>query len=164
MAEVLHIAIVVLGLGPLRRLLVPELSAKSERLFSDISTVKLSIYLMVVVLSTGILTPLEVIATRLAIQRNHSSSEYNSVSQEVDGDAEESVEFAGLEEDVIGSVVSRFLLAFELSSANYRLRNEADPYMGLMDCGKRIVDEEGWMSLYRAWWITLLGGVGSAFA
>ncbi|KAG5648488.1 hypothetical protein DXG03_003099 [Asterophora parasitica] len=145
-AEVLHIVIVVLGLGPLRRLLVPELSAKTESGLGDISIVKLSIYLVLVVLSTAILTPLEVIATRLAIQRNHASSEYNSVSQEVDGDAEETAEFSGAEEDVIG------------------LRNEADPYLGLVDCGKRIIDEEGWMSLYRAWWLTLLGGAGSAFA
>ncbi|KAG6861083.1 hypothetical protein C0995_004020 [Termitomyces sp. Mi166 len=101
-AEVLHIVIVVLGLGPLRRLLVPELSSKSEKGFWDISIVKLSIYLVIVALSTTILTPLEVIATRLAIQRNHASSEYNSVSQEVDSDAEETAEFLGAEEDVIG--------------------------------------------------------------
>ncbi|KAF8070495.1 hypothetical protein FPV67DRAFT_1412812 [Lyophyllum atratum] len=145
-AEVLHIAMVVLFLGPLRRLLVPELSPNSEKRISDISIVKLSIYLVLVILSTAILTPLEVIATRLAIQRNHASSEYNSVSQEVDGDAEETAEFSGAEEDVIG------------------LRSEADPYLGLVDCAKRIIDEEGWVSLYRAWWITLLGGVGSAFA
>ncbi|KAF5386167.1 hypothetical protein D9615_002225 [Tricholomella constricta] len=145
-AEVSHIVIVVLGLGPLRRLLVPELSAKSERGIGDISIVKLSIYLLIVILSTAILTPLEVIATRLAIQRNHASSEYNSVSQQVDGDAEETAEFSGAEEDVIG------------------LRNEADPYLGIVDCAKRIIDEEGWVSLYRAWWLTLLGGIGSAFA
>ncbi|KAG6869135.1 hypothetical protein C0993_001700 [Termitomyces sp. T159_Od127] len=101
-AEVLHIVIIVLGLGPLRRLLVPELSPNSGKWLSDISAVKLSIYLVIVALSTAILTPLEVIATRLAIQRNHASSEYNSVSQEVDGDAEETTEFSGAEEDVIG--------------------------------------------------------------
>jgi len=44
------------------------------------------------------------------------------------------------------------------------LRNEGDPYLGLLDCAKRILDEEGWMTLYRAWWVTLLGGLGSAFA
>lgn len=49
-----------------------------------------------------ILAPLEVIATRLAIQRNHASAEYNSVSQEVDGDAEEAAEYSGADEDVIG--------------------------------------------------------------
>jgi hypothetical protein len=101
-AEVLHIVIVVMGLGPLRRLLVPPLSHKSEQALADISIVKLCIYFVIVVLSTAILTPLEVIATRLAIQRNHASAEYNSVSQEVEGDAEETAEFSGAEEDVIG--------------------------------------------------------------
>lgn len=101
-AEVLHIVIVVLALGPLRRLLVPALSHKSEETVADISIVKLSIYLVIVIFSTAFLAPLEVIATRLAIQRNHAASEYNSVSQEVEGDAEETAEFSGAEEDVIG--------------------------------------------------------------
>ncbi|KAH0589064.1 hypothetical protein H2248_004836 [Termitomyces sp. 'cryptogamus'] len=145
-AEVLHIVVVVLVLEPLRRLLLPELLVESDKGFSGISAVKLSIFLVIVALSTIILTPLEVIAIRLAIQRNHASSEYNSVSQEVDGDAEETAEFSGAEEDVIG------------------LRHEADPYLGLVDCAKRIIDEEGWTTLYRAWWVTLLGNVGSAFS
>jgi hypothetical protein len=101
-AEVLHIGIVVLALGPLRRLLVPALSHKSEQTLADISIIKLSIYLIIVGFSTALLAPLEVIATRLAIQRNHASSEYNSVSQEVEGDAEETAEYSGAEEDVIG--------------------------------------------------------------
>jgi len=142
-AEVSHIVIVVLGLGPLRRLLVPVLSSGSKE--ETFSMMKFSIYLGVVILSAGILTPLEVIATRLAIQRNHAAAEYNSVSQEVEGDAEETDQYLGTEEDVIG------------------LRNERDPYLGLADCAKRIIDEEGLVSLYRAWWITLLGGIGSAF-
>ncbi|KAE9411429.1 mitochondrial carrier [Gymnopus androsaceus JB14] len=139
-AECLHICIVVLGLGPIRRLLLPKPEAGS---YQDISSVKLAIYVAVVVFTTGILTPLEVISIRLAIQRNHASAEYNSVSQEVDGDAEDVAEFSGNEEDVIG------------------LRNESDPYLGLVDCAKRIIDEEGIFSLYRAWWITLIGGLGS---
>jgi len=145
-AEVSHVAMVVLGLGPLRYLLVPALSKRSDHTIAEISVVRLAIYIIIVALSTAVLTPLEVIATRLAIQRNHASSEYNSVSQEVDGDAEEVAEFSGAEEDVIG------------------LRSEGDPYQGLVDCAKRIISEEGWMALYRAWWVTLLGGVGSAFA
>lgn len=102
-AEIAHIGLVVLFLGPIHALLLPALS-KSRPDLSDISAVKLSVYFVIVILSTGILAPLEVMATRLAIQRNHASSEYNSVSQEVDGDAEESTEYAGAEEDVIGSV------------------------------------------------------------
>ncbi|KAK0212557.1 hypothetical protein DFS33DRAFT_1282615 [Desarmillaria ectypa] len=144
-AEMLHIAIVVLALGPLRRLLLPSLPESSSS-FPDVSPIRLAIYLVVVLVATALLTPLEVMATRLAIQRNHASSEYNSVSQEVDGDAEDAEEFSGAEEDVIG------------------LRIEGDPYLGLVDCVKRIIDEEGWSALYRAWWITLLGTFSSGIA
>jgi len=139
-SEFLHLFIVVVGLGPVRRLLLPKPEAGS---YQDISFAKLGIYVAVVILTTSVLAPLEVISIRLAIQRNHASAEYNSVSQEVDGDADEVAEFSGNEEDVIG------------------LRSESDPYLGLVDCAKRIVDEEGIFSLYRAWWITLLGGLGS---
>lgn len=54
----------------------------------------------------------------------------------------------------------------DILQANYidRLRNEGDPYLGLVDCAKRIVAEEGYRTLYRAWWLTLLGGLGGAFA
>lgn len=45
-----------------------------------------------------------------------------------------------------------------------RLRNEGDPYLGMVDCAKRIVEEEGYKTLYRAWWLTLLGGLFGAFA
>ncbi|KAK0484370.1 hypothetical protein EDD18DRAFT_1197162 [Armillaria luteobubalina] len=144
-AEVLHIAIVVLALGPLRRLLLPILPESGSSL-PDVSPVRLAIYLVVVLVATALLTPLEVMATRLAIQRNHASSEYNSVTQEVEGDAEDTEEFSGVEEDVIG------------------LRSEGDPYLGLADCAKRIIDEEGWGALYRAWWITLLGTLSSGVA
>lgn len=45
-----------------------------------------------------------------------------------------------------------------------RLRHEKDPYLGLVDCAKRVAQEEGWKALYRVWWLTLLAGIGSAFA
>ena len=57
-----------------------------------------------VIVSTAILCPLEVITTKLAIQRNHASAEFNSVLQEEEGDGEETAEYAGAEEDVIGCV------------------------------------------------------------
>lgn len=145
-AQVLHITYIVLILGTLRRLLLPALSKPGVPAPEDYPLVRLGPFTVLVLLSTIILTPLEVIATRLAIQRNHAAPEFNSVSQEEDGDAEEAAEFAGAEEDVIG------------------LRNEADPYLGLVDCAKRITDEEGWGSLYRAWWLTMLGGLAGAFS
>jgi hypothetical protein len=139
-SEVSHILLVLLFLNPLRGFLLPDPSFPDT--FKNVSYWKIGIYVVVAVLATVVLTPLEVIGTRLAIQRNHASSEYNSVRQEADGsgDPEEiPLEYAGAEEDVIG------------------LRNEEDPYVGLVDCAKRIVDEEGWQALYRAWWVTLLG-------
>jgi hypothetical protein len=45
-----------------------------------------------------------------------------------------------------------------------RLRNDKDPYLGLVDCAKRIIDEEGLGALYRGWWLTMLFGVFGAFA
>jgi len=44
---------------------------------------------------------LEVISTRLAVQRNHESAEFNSVAQEEAGDAEDLPEYSPAE-DVIG--------------------------------------------------------------
>ncbi|KAM5531668.1 hypothetical protein V8D89_014657 [Ganoderma adspersum] len=139
-AQVLQIAYTVVVLHGLRRLL---LSA------DNFSPVKFGIYVAIEMASTAIICPLEVITTKLAIQRNHSTAEYNSVEQEVEDDAVEAPEYAeysGQEEDVIG------------------LRHEKDPYYGFADCVKRIVDEEGWQALYRAWWVTVLAAVLSALA
>lgn len=107
-AEVAHIAYVAMGLGPLRRLLLPGLSKSGVPKAEDFPPVRLGVFLVLVVLSTLILTPLEVIATRLAIQRNHAAPEFNSVSQEETGDPEEVADFAGAEEDVIGWGIIRF--------------------------------------------------------
>lgn len=99
-AELIHIGIIVLFLGPLRRFLLPELSQSGIK--PKVSLIKLTIYFVIFCLNVIALAPLEVIATRLAIQRNHASAQYNSVSQEIDGDGEETVEYAGTDEDVIG--------------------------------------------------------------
>lgn len=70
----------------------------------NVNPLWLGLYFLIVVASSAVLAPLEVMATRLAIQRNHSLAQYNSVSQEEEGDAELGAELAGIEEDVIGSV------------------------------------------------------------
>jgi hypothetical protein len=100
-AQVVHIAFAILGLRTLRHFLLPGLP--DSRLPLDASPLRSGIYFVVVIISTLILTPLEVIKTRLAIQRNHNSAEFNSVAQEEEGDAEVLPEYAG-EEDVIGWV------------------------------------------------------------
>ncbi|KAF7315595.1 hypothetical protein MIND_00074900 [Mycena indigotica] len=142
--QFVHTAYITLVLGPLHRLLVPLAMGPGGVSYPDTSPLKFAICIAIILLSTGLLTPLEVITVRLAIQRNQSSSDYNSVSQEVEGDAEDLPEYAGVEEDVIG------------------LRTENEPYTGLVDCAKTIVNEEGFRALYRAWWVTILGAFASA--
>ncbi|KAG1730545.1 mitochondrial carrier [Suillus paluster] len=100
-------------------------------------TAYVAIFVVIVLLSRVILTPLEVIAVRLSIQRNCAAPEINPISQENDGDAEEATEYSGVDEDVIG------------------LRTGMEPYVGVIDCAKRIIEEEGWSTLYRAWWLML---------
>ncbi|RPD53543.1 mitochondrial carrier [Lentinus tigrinus ALCF2SS1-6] len=139
-AQVLQISYTVVILRSLRSLLLAG---------SSFSSVKFGIYVVIEMLSTVIICPLEVMTTKLAIQRNHSAAEYNSVEQEVEDDAIEAPEYAeysGQEEDVIG------------------LRHEKDPYLGFLDCAKHIIDEEGWQTLYRAWWVTMLAAIVSAAA
>ncbi|KAI6134478.1 mitochondrial carrier [Pisolithus croceorrhizus] len=142
-AQVAHISYVVLILRSVRRLILPELATQSGG--HDISPLRLSVFFVLALASTAVLTPLEVISIRLAIQRNYASAEYNSVSQE-GGDTEDVAEYAGANEDVIG------------------LRSDRAPYTGLIDCAKTIVEEEGWTALYRAWWLTMLGCVSGAFS
>ena len=103
-AEILHISYLVLGLRTLRHFLLPSFSGRDRPRPQDISTTRLIIYFIVVLLSTVVLCPLEVMTTRLAVQRNHASSEFNSVAQEEEGDAEEVAEYSNAEEDVIGFV------------------------------------------------------------
>lgn len=95
-ARVLHIAYTAVILHGLRTLLLAN---------GRFSPFKFGIYVAIEMLSTIVTCPLEVITTKLAIQRNHAAAEYNSVEQEVEDDALEAPEYAeysGQEEDVIG--------------------------------------------------------------
>ncbi|KIP08430.1 hypothetical protein PHLGIDRAFT_104392 [Phlebiopsis gigantea 11061_1 CR5-6] len=148
-AQFTHLAYKIVLVGTLRRVLIPDLSRADTIKADGVLFVKIGIMLAVGVLSTFILCPLEVIAAKLAIQRNHAAPEYNSVAQEVEDDAitgEEYAEYSGAEEDVIG------------------LRHERDPYLGLMDCAKKVMQEEGRGALYRAWWLTAFASLGNALA
>ncbi|KAH8118983.1 hypothetical protein DFH11DRAFT_412876 [Phellopilus nigrolimitatus] len=137
-SEVLRIAYVVLLMDPLRLTIFPPTPPSDEaKLFGQLSIARLSLYLALAVISTAILCPLEVVSTRLSIQRNHVTPGFSAVAQDEDADINDVV-YSASDEDVIG------------------LRTEDDPYIGLVDCMKRIVREEGYKTLFRAWWLVLI--------
>ena len=98
------------------------------------------VYILFLSLSFIVLCPLEVLASRLSVQRNHNKSE-TGVPVPIEEETPSGLEFSGVEEDVIG------------------LRDEDQPYGGLWDTVKKVVDEEGWNTLYRAFYLTLAGTV-----
>lgn len=130
-AQVLHLLWFLVVARIVRAIFVPNLLEKH-----DFSIIGLTLYVIFLTLSFIVLCPLEVISTRLAIQRNHETPlDAQDPSNEI------GVPYSGEEEDVIG------------------LREEDRPYAGLIDAAKTMVEEEGWSTLYRAWWLTLLGSV-----
>jgi hypothetical protein len=96
--------------------------------------------------ATGWLSPLEVIATRLSVQPNQGGAMGGAAPDHSEGETPEGVEYCGADEDVIG------------------LRPTDDSYTGAVDCARKLIEEEGWQSLYRGWWWTLLGNVAAVFA
>jgi len=150
-SKILHLGYIIIVLRSFRSLLLPSVDAIASGSIKpgsgvppDFTGLRIGTYLFLAAISTFVLCPLEVLATRLSLQRNHpTSAAFEAVPQE-EG-AETGMPYAGTE-DVVG------------------LRNEFDPYVGFTDAAKRMVDEEGWKSLFRGWWITLLAGLVGAFA
>lgn len=106
----------------------------------DVSAWKAVLWYIFQALSAAWLTPLEVVQTKLSVQPN-----IGEVSvEDPDGGAPEGLRFAGTDEDVVG------------------LRPTTDPYTGFVDAVRKIVDEEGWQTLYRGWMWTSLGAVFAA--
>ncbi|CDZ98727.1 Mitochondrial substrate/solute carrier [Phaffia rhodozyma] len=106
---------------------------QDEQLFANVSTFRLIVFFLFQGLSAIILTPLEVMTTRLSLQRNRDPSD-PSATEEISGE----VPFIAEGEDVVG----------------YRDAGEA-PYVGMIDCTRKMLEEEGWGAFMRGWWITL---------
>ncbi|KAL0574783.1 hypothetical protein V5O48_007175 [Marasmius crinis-equi] len=108
------------------------------------------LYVMAFLASTVLLTPLDVIVVRLALQRNRA----NSLELEpLEGEDDEG--FGS--ESGVGSGRKRYSDTEDVLS----LRNEynRNRYMGFMDCFRTILAEEGWSALFRAWWYPLVAQV-----
>jgi len=87
------------------------------------------------------MSPIQVVQTKLSVQPNLG----NEISvEDPDAGTPEGLRFAGTEEDVVG------------------LRPTSDPYVGVIDATRKIIDEEGWQALYRGWWWTSIGALMAA--
>ncbi|KAJ7364179.1 hypothetical protein DFH08DRAFT_268026 [Mycena albidolilacea] len=172
---------------------------------------------LLALLSTAICAPLEVITTRLALQRNYggpafvddptapnntesaaaipvvrpapvvsppvaevtasetqaqieTAVEPEPLSEKVDYPVEKSVETASAAQSVEtvpattpaatnGTDMERGQLTIDSDDVVVHLRSENEPYLGLVDCAKKIVAEEGWPVLYRMWFLTFWGSL-----
>ncbi|GAB1522176.1 hypothetical protein RhiTH_005288 [Rhizoctonia solani] len=135
-----------------RAMLLPSLSDglssahdtdDQNRMTKFLNMTNFTIFVLFSMSSTAILCPLEVLATRLSVQRNHPTTDADCA---IDGMADPAADYIGEEEDVIA------------------LRSEEDPYIGLADCARRMIDEEGISSLFRAWWLTMIAVTLGGFA
>jgi hypothetical protein len=122
--------------GSLRLLLIGN-----EKKLEKISVWGLIFFVFFQMISVLWLCPLEVIMTKLSVQPNLGGE--ISV-EDPEGDVPEGLRFAGQGEDVVG------------------LRPTTDPYMGLVDAVRKIMEEEGWQALYRGWIWTMLGAIFAA--
>ncbi|KAF8596377.1 mitochondrial carrier [Ceratobasidium sp. AG-I] len=136
----------------LRSYLLPSLASglssahdadDQNRMTKHVNLINLTIFTLFSASSTAILCPLEVLATRLSVQRNHPTTDADCA---IDGMSDPAADYIGEEEDVIA------------------LRSEEDPYTGLGDCVRRMIDEEGVGSLFRAWWLTMIAVTLGGFA
>lgn len=107
----------------------------------------------VILLTTAILTPLEVLAARLSLQRR-------------DGAPVAEVDAAAVPPPPVYS--EEPVMEFRGTGASADFDGGKEPYTGLLDCARKIVAEEGWVVLTRAWWLTvvllLLGGLSQELA
>ncbi|KAG7088942.1 hypothetical protein E1B28_012887 [Marasmius oreades] len=90
-------------------------------------------YFFTAVVGTILQTPLQIAGARLAVQRIRGGDDVSEA---------EVAEAAGVRVYSSEEVIS--------------VRDDQYPYVGLVDCLKKIIAEEGWVTLLRAWWITFL--------
>ncbi|KAG6916346.1 hypothetical protein DXG01_007237 [Tephrocybe rancida] len=98
-AELLKVAISLPAITSLRNLVLPSIPHSGED--RNISFIlRFSAYIILIVLGTSIIVPLEIISTRLTLQRNHAPQDDDGVDESATADPALSLYSA--EEDVIG--------------------------------------------------------------
>ncbi|KAJ7170828.1 hypothetical protein C8R43DRAFT_981230 [Mycena crocata] len=184
-------------LAPLRDIILPWETQRNGS--TEEYVIRTACLALLVLLSTVITAPLEVITTRLALQRNYGSpalvdglpttSDVDlaataivaqpapvpappvsgstpteplfekvafTVQKTADGVtvAPQPVVPNGTDEGDLESGP----LSVNSNNVVVYTRSDNEPYTGLIDCGKKIIAEEGWPVLYRMWFLTFLGG------
>ncbi|KAJ7579105.1 hypothetical protein C8J56DRAFT_336654 [Mycena floridula] len=92
--------------------------------------------IIAMVITTIVLPPLEVLLAKLATQR------YPTVEE--------------ITEDPHFTLAVRYA---DDGLETIEIRQDQPPYTGFIDCFKTVIKEEGWRTLYRGWWVTLIGDV-----
>lgn len=131
-----------------------EIALDAAFLYTVRRCIALAVWVIFVCLEPVVITPLEVLAVRLSVQRNHSRKVTalhpfgrSEVSEEGTLFKEEGMKYTSKDKHVI------------------MLRDdERSPYAGLLDAFKKIQEEEGLGTLYRLWWVNFLGIVLSRFS
>ncbi|KAJ6589707.1 hypothetical protein B0H19DRAFT_1367922 [Mycena capillaripes] len=108
----------------------------SSNVLRDAVPLPLPSVIPVLLFTTALVTPLQVMRTRLTLQPRGGGPE--TPAPEPALDAADAV-------TIPVPVYSAELMEF---------RTDKAPYTGLLDCARKIVDEEGWTVLMRAWWLT----------
>jgi hypothetical protein len=94
----------------------------------------LSASLPALILTTALLTPFQVMLARLTLQQLGAPATLGAIGR-VEEDAD------------VPPVYTEDVMEF---------RTQQAPYTSLLDCGRKIVSEEGRGALFRAWWVTAI--------
>jgi len=138
--------------SPMRQFIQPD---KNRMPVDEVYYLRAVAVSLLALSSTLIFAPLDVIVTRLAVQRIQSSSRAEPAPQSQN---ESSTDPKVLPTD-LRNVNGLALSDSECYGMVVRLRDDMEPYRGLYDCATKIIQEEGWGALYRGWWLTLLGNI-----
>ncbi|KAG6862539.1 hypothetical protein C0995_000087 [Termitomyces sp. Mi166 len=116
---------------------------------------RLGACLVLLLVNTLICAPLDVIVTRLAVQRNYGGTH---ITTEEPLGTDTSASQVGMDKKSTPSTHEPEL------NDNLAVRYRSDDlecYTSVYDCAMKIIKEEGWTVLYRGWFITFLGKVYS---
>ncbi|RDB26316.1 hypothetical protein Hypma_006639 [Hypsizygus marmoreus] len=156
-ALLFNILLRILVLRPVRNLIAGDL----KRMSATGDALRMTLTAVFLLLSTVVLAPLDVVVTRLAVQRNNGGPKAEAESLASEGVYDAAGEQFNLEKSNSLPVPVSADREPVVEDVVVKVRGEKNPYLGLYDCAKKIVQEEGWATLYRGWWVTFLSATVS---